>query len=295
MDRLTAAKVFIDVVYSGSFTATSQRLNMSRTMVTRHIKSMEDWLKVGLLHRTTRKVSLTTAGSTCLKDVEAWLAEAENLSKLNSVEGDFSGSIRVATSMSFGFTQLMPAIVDFMNIHSKVKVDLDVQENTVDLVKHGIDLAVRIGSAPESNLIGKPIAVCDSVIVASSKYLQTNPEINIPEDLNEHACLGYAHFNINNWYLSPDEEFKNVKIKCRLTANEATSLLYAALHDAGVSLLPAFLVNDYIESGQLERILPDIKLKEMNIYALYSSRIYLSPEVRALIDHLELYFKKHPW
>lgn len=295
MDRLIAAKVFVDVAYTRSFTNTAERLEMSRPMVTRYIEAMEDWLQTRLLHRTTRKISLTTTGEACLKQVEIWLEQAEGLSTLAKPSDELSGSIRLAVSMSFGFSQLMPAVHEFMQRHPKVSIDIDLQDSVTDLVEQRIDLAIRIASAPDPSLIGKPIAVCESVLVASPDYLAGKPAVRVPSDLVGHDCLGYKNFGRHVWHLSKKGQFESVDIECRLTANEATALLHAALCGAGISLQPTYLVNGYIKAGQLETLLPDWKPNDMKVYALYSSRKHLLPTVRALIDFLEDYFRRNAW
>ena len=295
MDRITAAKVFVDVAYSGSFTATAERLDMSRPMVTRYIETMENWLQARLLHRTTRKISLTSAGEQCLSDVEAWLEQSEEILSLTRSNGDLSGVVRAATSMSFGFAQLVPAIKLFMDKHPRVSIDLDLQDSVADLIEQRIDLAIRIASKPDPSLIGKPIGLCESVLVASPEYIANQPSILNPNDLSSHSCLGYKNFERNIWHLSQAGEFESIEVQCRLTANEATTLLHGALVGMGVSLQPTYLVNKYILSGELIHVLPDWKPNNLTIYALYSSRKHLSPTVRALIDHLAEYFLSKPW
>ncbi len=295
MDRVTAAKVFVDVAYSHSFSATSERLEMSRPMVTRYIEAMEDWLQTRLLHRTTRKVSLTTTGESCLKEVEAWLEQAQSLTSLTASNEELSGTIRIAVSTSFGFSQLIPALKDFMQIHPKVNVDIDLQDSVADLTEQRIDLAIRIASDPDPSLIGKPIAICETVIVASPEYLRSKDVINKPQDLSEHECLSYKNFGRHVWHLSQQDNFESVDINCRLTANETTTLLHAALCGAGISLQPTYLANKYIKEKKLSQILPDWKPNDLKIYALYSSRKHLPLTVRALIDYLTDYFKNTPW
>lgn len=296
MDTLTAARVFVDIANSQSFTATAEKLNMSRPMVTRYVETLEDWLQTRLLHRTTRKISLTTAGETCLRDIENWIQDADRIKAMISPKEELKGDVRVASSMSFGFSQLMPAIKSFMAQHSHVRVDLNLEDGVTDLTEKSIDLAIRISSNPEPSLIGKPIANCESVIVASPAYLQANPSpIHVPADLARHHCLGYKNFQQHVWNLSQQDKFEPVTLDCRLSANEATVLLHAALEGAGISLQPTYLANQYIKNGQLVHLLPDWKPNDLTIYALYSSRKYLSPTVRALIDFLEAYFLKHPW
>lgn len=295
MDRLTAAKVFVDVAYSRSFTATAERLEMSRPMVTRYIEAMEDWLQARLLHRTTRKISLTNAGEACLKETEQWLTQAESLSALAAPSDELSGAVRVATSTSFGFSQLVPAVISFMEKHPRVSVDIDLQDSVADIVEQRIDLAIRIGSDPDLALIGKPIAVCDSILVASADYLRKRPRVQKPSDLAVHNCLGYKNFERHVWHLTRKRALESVAVQCQLSANEATALLHAAMGHAGIALLPCYLANSYIERGDLEAVLPEWKPKDLTIYALYSSRKHLSSVVRALIDHLDEYFPQHAW
>ncbi|SMF09464.1 transcriptional regulator, LysR family [Alteromonadaceae bacterium Bs31] len=295
MDRLTAAKVFVDVAYSLSFTATAQRLDMSRPMVTRYIEAMEDWLQARLLHRTTRKISLSVAGQACLKEVELWLNQADKIATQASLDKELSGALRIATSMSFGFSQLMPAIAQFMELHPKVQIDIDLEDGVADLTEQSIDLAIRLASNPDPALIGKPIGLCESVLVASPGYLQSKAKISHPQDLARFDCLGYKNFERHIWHLSQGEMFESVAINCRLTANEATALLHAALSGAGISLQPTYLANPYIKAGQLCHLLPEWKPNDLKIYVLYSSRKHLSPTIRSLIDFLESYFSKLPW
>lgn len=299
MDRVVAAKVFIDVAQSRSFSRTADRLNMSRPMVTRYIETMEDWLKIRLLHRTTRKISLTSAGEACLKDVELWLEQADDFISLVNTSDELSGVVRITSSMSFGFSQLMPAIQDFMDQHPNVHVDIDLEDSAADLTEKSIDLAIRIASNPDPSLIGKPIAVCESVLVASPVYLekvrQTVGDIQHPQDLINHDCLGYKNLARHIWHLSLHDQFESVSLDCRLSINEATALLHATLNGMGICLQPTYLANRYLNDGSLCHVLPEWKPKDLIIYALYSSRKHLSPNVRALIDHLEIYFQDNPW
>ena len=291
MDRLISAKVFIDVAYSQSFTATSERLGISRPMVTRHIESMEDWLNVRLLNRTTRKVALTTAGHACLKDVELWLSQAESLSSKVTNGEALSGTIRIATSVSFSYAQMIIPIREFLDIHPNIHIDFDIQDVAVDLLESRIDLAIRISSDPDPTLIGKQIATCDSILAASPKYLRSMPKIETLNDLSEHHCLKHTNFSGQPWTLTHNDCTESVKTKWRFTANDATTLLHAAINNVGICLLPRYLINTYLDNGQLEHVLPEWESVEYKVFALYSSRKHLSPAVRALIDYLDEYFQ----
>lgn len=295
MDRITAAQVFIDVTRSGSFTATAERLSMSRPMVTRYVEAMENWFGTRLLHRTTRKVTLTTSGEQCLKDIEPWIDTAQEFVTNVKPTDELTGSIRIASSSSFAHAQLMAAISEFMCLHPKIIIDIDLQDNTIDLIKNRIDLAIRIASHPDDSLIGKPIAICRSVIVAHQSYLDKMPAITKPEDLSSHQCLSYSNFEHQVWHLKQDNTHKSIGINCRLSANEATALFQATISGAGISMQPTYLARKAIQQQKLVQILPEWQANNMNIYALYPSRKFLAPAVRALIDFLEVYFKKNSW
>ncbi|MEJ2763786.1 LysR family transcriptional regulator [Photobacterium sp. MCCC 1A19761] len=295
MDKLTATRVFIDVAHSGSFTATAARLEMSRSMVTRHIEAMENWLQARLLQRTTRKVTLTDAGVRCLAQAQMWVEMAEEMQLLHQPDDRLRGKLRITTSMSFGHAQLMPAIHEFMSQHTGIEIDVDVADRAVNLVEEQVDLAIRIAADPDPTLIGRPIAQCASILVASPAYLQHHAPIQHPEDLSRHQCLGYKNFERHVWHLSQAGQHISTDIHCRLTANEATVLLSATLSGHGIAMQPTYLANPYLQSGQLVQVLPAWQPKMMSVYALYPSRKHLAPGVRALIDHLVEYYKANPW
>ena len=295
MDRIAAAQVFVDIAHSGSFTATAERLSMSRSMVTRYIDEIEQWFDARLLHRTTRKVSLTTVGEQCLRDIEPWLETANQLVSNIKPSDELTDSIRISTSMSLGHAQLMKAICEFMTRHPKVNIDVDLGDSAVDMVKTRIDLAIRIASNPDSSLIGKPIAICRSALIASPAYLQSMPEINHPQDLADHHCLGYNNFGDLVWHFTNGEQHHATQVTCKLTANEATALLQASICGAGIAMQPTYMANDAIARGELVEVLPQWRITDMKIYALYSSRKFQSPTVRALIDFLVEYFEQNPW
>lgn len=295
MDRVIAAKVFVDLACSGSFTRTADRLDMSRPMVSRYIEEMESWLQTRLFHRTTRKISLTTAGERYVSEVEDWLDQAERLEQAGREREEPMGNLRLATSMSFGFSQLVPALKGFLQRYPKVNVDLELQDTVTDLTSQRIDLAIRFAANPDPALIGKPIGVCKSVLVAAPEYLQRCGSPQTPQALVDHDCLGYRNFGRHVWHLSCEDEVQSVDIRCRLNANEVTALMNAAVQGMGIAMQPTYLVEDYLKSGKLVVVLPHWQPDELKIYALYASRKHQSLAVRALIDYLEAYFQKQTW
>lgn len=290
MDKLTAAKVFLDIAQTESFTATADRLEMSRPMVTRYVEAMENWLGARLLNRTTRKVSLTNVGKQVLPDMQRWVEQALHLEESLMPGEALSGFIRISTSMSFGFSQVMPALHEFRQHHPGVTIDIDAQDRAVDLVAERIDLAIRTASNPDPSLIGRPLAPCKSMLVASPAYLKSHPPITEPEDLRHHECLGYKNFGRHEWHFTKGHEKRSIDVTCHVTGNEATVLLHGALAGVGISMQPTYLIKEIIENGELEVVLPEWQLNTLTIYLLYPSRKHLSRPVRALIDFLVKYF-----
>ncbi|WP_159653890.1 LysR family transcriptional regulator [Vibrio atypicus] len=292
MDKLTAAKVLLDVAQTESFTATADRLEMSRPMVTRYVDAAESWLGARLLQRTTRKVSLTSMGEQLLPDLQRWVTQAQQIEESTMPSQTISGFVRLSVSMSFGFSQLMPALQDFRQQYPGIKVDIDAQDRAVDMVAERIDLAIRTTNDPNPALIGRPFAVCYSKLVASPDYLNQNNEILSPLDLREHACLGYKNFGRHIWQLTNETERHEVEVNCDITANEATVLLHGSLASLGISMQPTYLADEWIAQGKLHQVLPEWQLMSLQMYLLYPSRKHLSPPVRALIDFLLAYFEK---
>ncbi len=296
MDRLTAMQVFCEVANSGSFSATANKLDMSRAMVTRYVSELESWLSARLLQRTTRSVTLTDAGEQCLRRCQQMLALMENIEEETSSEGgELRGQLRLTCSMSFAFSHLSRAISKFLSHHPKLKIDLHVGDGTLNLVEARIDLAIRISSEPDPLLIARPLAACDSVLVATPAYLQAAGTPGRPEDLPTHRCLSHANFGRNTWRFRRADENVNVDINSHFSANDATVLLQAALAGGGIAMQPTYLMANYLQTGVLQALLPDWKLPMMNIYALFPSRRHLSPAVRALLNFFVEEFSGQPW
>ncbi len=296
MDRLTAMQVFVEVANSGSFSATADKLDMSRAMVTRYVGELECWLDARLLQRTTRSVTLTDAGENCLRRSQQMLALMENVEEETSVhDGALRGQLRITCSVSLVYAQIAAAVVDFLKLYPQLKIDLNASEGSLNLIEARIDLAIRISAAPDPMLIGRALAPCTSVLVASPGYLAANGVPKTPVDLVSHRCLSYANFGKSVWKLSRREEHIEVSVASYFSANEATALLRASLAGGGIALQPTYLANPHLKDGSLQALLPDWTLPEMTIYALYPSRKHLSPAVKAFLDFLAQRFATLPW
>ena len=296
MDRLTAMQVFAEVATSGSFTATADKLDMSRAMVTRNVAELEHWLGARLLQRTTRRVTLTDAGETCLRRSQQMIALMQDVQdETCSQDGALRGQLRITCSMSFAYAEMAAAVTDFLKAHPILKIDLNASEAALNLVEARIDLAIRISAEPDPMLVGRVLAPCRSVLVASPEYLAAQGVPNAPADLATHRCLSFANFGRSVWTFRRADEATQVSIASQFSANEATTLLRAALAGGGVALQPLYLAKPHLADGSLHAVLPDWTLPEMAIYALYPSRKHLSPAVRAFLDFLVGRFAEVKW
>jgi DNA-binding transcriptional LysR family regulator len=182
-----------------------------------------------------------------------------------------------------------------MALHPLLKIDLNVGDSALDLVEARIDLAIRISRDPAPGLIARPLAPCDSVLVAAPAHLAAHGTPLQPADLTSHRCLSHTHFGKSTWTLTRDAQTIDVGVTSHCTANESTVLLHAALAGGGIALLPTYLANAPLARGELQVVLPEWQLPTMTIHALYASRRHLSPAVRAFLDFFVERFRTLPW
>ncbi|WP_024462312.1 LysR family transcriptional regulator [Marinimicrobium sp. LS-A18] len=298
MDRFQEMQTFVAVVENGSFISAANALNTSKASVSRQITDLEQRLAVRLLHRTTRRLSLTDEGQlfyTRCNDLLHGVEEAE--SELNLRSGQPSGLLRVSAPVTFGITHLAPLWGSFLQQHPKVSMEVTLSDRTVDLVEDGFDLAVRIARSPHPTLIARKLASSRMVLCASPGYLQQQGTPSSPQDLAEHNVISYTYWSSRDeWeFIRPDGKTEIVKTRPRLHANSGDTCVAAALQDQGIVMQPDFLVYDALRQGRLIQLLPDHETVELGIYVIYTSRKHLPLKLRRLIDFLVDSFQKPVW
>ena len=291
MDRLTAANVFITIVQRGSLTAAADVLGISRAMVTRYLAQLESWSGARLLHRSTRRLSLTPAGERTLARCQQLVLLAQEIEQSQQQSGEeLEGLLRVSCSLSLGSSTLSLALAEFQQRYPRIRVDMHISNQRVNLIEERIDLALRITSQLEPNVIACPLHVCDSVICATPAYLEREGLPQYPRQLAQHNCLTYSNFGKSLWRFTQGSEQDEVAVSGNLSANDAMMLLSATLHDMGISMLPEHSVGRLLAEGKLVKLFPDYQLNRMGIYAIYTSRQHQSPQVRVLLDFLVEWF-----
>lgn len=223
-------RVFTAVVDLGSQSAAADHLDLSRPVVSRYLAELEEWVGARLMHRTTRKLSLTAAGFETLPRCRQLLELADDLQATVSVPGDAPrGLLRISVSTSFGQAQLACAVTDYVRLNPQVSIDLQMLDRTVDLVDERIDLAIRTSNDLDPNLIARKLTVCRSVLCASPAYLREHPAPQQVEELSRHNCLTHSYYGKSLWHFTRGGEDVAVPVQGNISANEASTLLSATL------------------------------------------------------------------
>lgn len=295
MDALTDIAVFVRVVERGSFTLAANDLALSRAVVSKYLSRLEDRLGARLLHRTTRRLSLTEAGATLF---EASRGALERIEEAEAVVAQFQskprGRLRVSAPMSFGILHLGPAMADFARAYPEITLDVRLDDRFVNLVEDGFDVAVRIGTLTDSSLVARKLAVTRALACASPAYLAEHGEPETPEDLATHNCLVYSYLADLWRFTAPDGREIPVAVKGSLRINNGIVLAEAAVAGHGILVTPSFYVAPLLRSGRLKQVLSRYKVTELGIHAVYPQRGHVPPKVRAFVDFLVQRFGRRP-
>lgn len=308
MDRLMAMQVFVAVVDGGSLSAAAGQLDLSRPVVSRYVAELEDWVGARLLHRTTRRLSLTPAGNEILPRCRQMLEFSDDMRHaLDAPDETPRGLLRITASTSFAQTQLIQAVVDYGRRYPGVAVDLLALDRTVNLVEERIDLAIRMTNRLEPNLIARPLGVCRSIICAAPDYLAHHGTPRKVEELALHNCLTHSYVGRSLWQFDPKKatgkggktrtaaQSQSVAVGGSISANEVTVLLQAVLAGVGIGHMPAYAVAPLVASGRLVQLLPDFEPLQLGMYGVYASRKHMPATLRTMLDFLAQRFAGQPF
>lgn len=288
MDRFLEMQTFTAVVDAGSFVKAAETLALSKAAVSRYLSDMETRLGVRLLHRTTRRLSLTGEGQVFYarsKELLAGLEEAE--AEITSRSQAASGLLRVNAPVTFGILHLAPLWGMFKALHPQVTLDITLADRVVDLVEEGYDVAIRIATLGSSTLVSRRLASTRMVLCASPLYLQQHGLPTQPGELTRHAVISYSYWSTGNeWRFEGPQGPQSVRTRPCIHTNSGDTCRAAALAHQGIILQPSFLVGQDLAEGTLVELMPEFRSIELGIYAVYPTRKHVSAKVRALIEFL---------
>lgn len=298
LDRFTGMQVFARVVALGSLSAAARALGMSQTMATKHVAGLEDRLGARLLHRTTRRLTLTEAGRGYLDAVERILGEVDEAEAAASADArEVRGTLRVNAPVSFGVREVAPLIPAFARSHPAITVELGLNDRQVDPVEEGWDLVVRIGSMKDSTMIARSVAPCRAVVCAAPAYLAEHGTPRTIAELARHNCLAYTlspTIGADHWSFGRDGSAR-VSVRGSLKANNGDALVAAALAGQGIIYQPTFLVSREMRDGSLVPLTFDHEPVTLaGIFVAYPADRRPPAKIRAFIDFLAQRFAPVP-
>jgi DNA-binding transcriptional LysR family regulator len=297
MDQLESIATFIKVAELASFTAAARALSISRTMASDRVMQLEERLGAKLLHRTTRRVTLTEAGLAYLdraRQALAMLEEAEQ--EATHLTGRPRGVLRVNAPVTFGFRHVAPAVATFLTRHPELGVELTLTDRTVNLLEEQVDVVVRIGRLVDSSMVARRLAPCRVAVCAAPAYIAARGMPLHPADLAGHDCLSYAYAADGDlWRFVRDGVQEAVRVSGRVWSNNGDALYHAALAGLGIVINPTFIVGEALRDGRLVPVLPGWDVPMLSVNAVYPPNRFLPAKTRGFIDHLAACFGPEPY
>ena len=289
MDKFNRIKAFVTVVEVGSFAGASRVLGISRSAVSKLVLNLEDSLGVQLLSRSTRKVSPTENGLAFYDRCVVILSELEEAEiAVTQLQDQPRGKLKINAPMSFGTMNFAHIIAEFMESYPQLKVELTLNDLFIDPIAEGYDVVLRIAENVDvSSLIVHQLGVVKLVLCASPQYLENQGVPEKPEDLSHHVTLQYGHLDsIHYWQFNTPQGLEKIKINSRLCSNNGEVLARAAIKGLGITLLPEFIVKEYLDDRLLVTLLSEYEVNPLNLFIVYPINRHLSNKVKLLKDFL---------
>lgn len=289
MDLVEGLRVFVGAVETGSFSGAAARLGISPKLASKYMAELEQRLGTRLLQRTTRRLGMTPAGETLMQRAPDWLADLDLMtSGLRETKKGLSGTLRISASVAFGELRLQPVLVRFRSAHPDLIIDLRLSDRYVDLAAEGIDLAIRIGRLNDSAIVARKLGRTKLLLVAAPSYLDRTGRPAGLDALRAHNCIRDTNLRGNgSWPLQDAGVLHPVNVQGTFLVNSPRIACDLARGGEGIALCPDYVVQDHVEAGSLEHVLPAICGPELDIHAVYLSQRRVSLRTRALLDFLE--------
>ncbi|MEQ1755925.1 MAG: LysR family transcriptional regulator [Micropepsaceae bacterium] len=286
MDRLHELEVFAAVADAGGFAKAANRLRLSPAAVTRAVSALEDRLGARVFNRTTRSLTITDVGLRLLESAKRILADVNMAEKEAAGETAApQGHLTITASVTFGRSALVPVVFDFLERHPRVTASVLLLDRIANLTEEGIDLAVRIGPLPDSNLIAKRIGAVRRILVASPAYLSRRGTPTVPADLKLHSVIAFTGLMPNReWRFNDKQSQKSTMLNPTLEINDALAAIQAAEMDQGITIALSYMVHGKIREGKLVSVLDEVMPLPRPVHLVYLQARLVAPKIRAFID-----------
>ena len=295
MDTLDGLKTVVAVVETNSFTAASDRLGISKALVSKYVGEVENQLGIRLFNRTTRQLALTDSGRRYYEQAIILLEQFSAM--VDNVTGEQTaprGLLRISAPVTFGEMRLAPLLPKFIALYPDLTIELVLTNGAIDMLEEGIDVRLRIGGVDDSNMIARHLTNFPLVLSASPNYVQANGLPITPEQLGEHQCIIDSNFRVGKqWpFISPKGQAETINVQSGVAVNSPQAVREIAIADGGIAMTPNFIVEDALADGRLLRVLPEYTTLEFGLFAIYPHRKYVAKKVRCFIDFVLEQFSK---
>ncbi len=287
MDTLDGLKTVIAVVETSSFTAASERLGMSKALVSKYVGEVENGLGIRLFNRTTRQLALTEAGKRYYEQAVTLLEQfSAMVDDVTDEQISPRGLIRISAPVTFGEMKLAPLLTEFSNLYPELKVELILTNRAIDMLEEAIDVRLRIGGVDDSNMIARHLKTYPLILSAAPSYIQQYGLPKSPPEIAEHRCIIDSNFRVGKqWpFISPEGDSATINVSSSMAANSPQAVREMAIAGGGIAMVPNFIVEDAIDDGLLLPVLPEYTTLEFGLYAIYPHRKYIAKKVRCFID-----------
>lgn len=299
MDMLEGMRSFCQVVEAGGFAAAARKMGVSRAVVNKRVRKLEEALGAQLLRRSTRKVSPTDTGLAFYQRCLAVITEFDAaVGAVSELQENPVGTLRINAPMSFGTLHLGDIIARFMSAYPKLQVEVSLNDRFVDPIEEGFDVSLRVSEpAYSTSLVTREITRMQMLLCASPAYLEAHGEPRRPADLAQHRLLYYGYQASGvYWRLSgPDGKPQTVSIEPAMRSNNGEILAAAARGGQGIALLPTFIAGAALQSGELRSLMCDFQPAPLTLCALYPRHQHLSGKVRLFVDFVADAIGEYPY
>ncbi len=289
MDQIQAMRIFVRVVEAGTFTRAADSLSLPKATVTKHVQALEERLRVKLLNRTTRRVTVTADGAAYYERTVRLLTDLDDIeASMTNARSNPRGRLRVDVGTSMAQLLILPHLAEFHARYPDIQVDLGVSDRVVDLISDNVDCVIRGGELTDQSLVARRIGNLEFITVASPEYLARHGTPTHPEQIEEkHTIVVYFSPQTGRHYpleFRKGEESIDITGPYQVSVNEANAYVTAAIAGLGISQITTYQAMRHIESGALVQLLPEWTQPLMPIYVVYPPNRHLSAKVRAFVD-----------
>ena len=298
MSRWEGFEELVKVVEVGSFSGAARAMGVSKGHISQRISQLEDRLGTRLLHRTTRKLSLTELGNLYYQRCKQVIEDLDEIEQtVSEFQQKATGLLKLSSPNLLGEMHIVPAIADFLKTNPNLEIELNFYSRKVDLIEDAYDVAIQVGARTDINVINKPLAKTTFVLVGSPRFLNQYGTPESPQDLKYLRCLHFTQYGTSKpWKFVRGEEEISVRGECRWHSNSGHCLLGAARSGLGLAYLPDYYLAGDLKAGNLVRVLDEWSGIERDIVAIYQHRRHLSAKVKLFVDFLEERFAaQRPW